>query len=174
MQDVRKVVTHATNNLMAVSNWVSMRVRCKRRTYLSWKSSDAKHAEMKSEGMWKVKMSDSGKTVWWELLCSEETESAALMHALLIWDRGWQVPFSARTSPCSGHTLPWPERYASVLTHPRLWAARLFSVVSCLPKRRQQTRSRARGPTRWKKKWLRGTVWGFQCLLGGKHRSPLL
>lgn len=87
-------------------------------------------------------MSDCGKAVWCELLCSEESESAGLRHARLVWDRGWlssgRSPFLPVHSPAPSAHFHGTQGVAlsSVLTHQpphaHLWAAH---TVSALPVR---------------------------------------
>lgn len=145
------------------------------------KSSEAKQAWMKSAGMWivenkiriiiyKKKSQFFGRTIWMLVLCSEE--SAAVRHALgqrLALRR--QVPLSARTFPCTGHTLPWHSKGVALVLSPvsstPVNAPLLFigsHVRLCFPKQRQQRRQRqqtrrGRGApgTQRTTQWLRGT-----------------
>jgi len=108
-------------------------------------------------------MSDSGnKAVWWEVLCSEDSDSAGLRHAPLIWDGGWLSgggsPSQPVHSPAADARFHGRQGVAlrSVRTRQHLvdlWAAHLLwssRARRSLSKQRQQTRSRsgARGPTR--------------------------
>lgn len=129
-------------------------------------------------------MSDCGKTVWWELLCNEETESAGLRHAPLIWDRGW---LSGGRSPSQPVHSPAPAAHfhvqqgvalRSVLTHQHLRAAQLFSALLCVftpddSNNKQQEKRSSGTKTKNKNTRLSDSERGqrrvglFQCLVKG-------
>lgn len=78
-----------------------------------------------------------------------------------------QVPLSARTSLCSGHTLPWQTKvFCSALSpinssNTSFGTEYLFSALLCAFTHRVATRrerSGARGPEK-RQSWLRGTDW---------------
>lgn len=135
-------------------------------------------------------MSDCGKAVWCELLCSEESESAGLRHARLVWDRGWlssgRSPFLPVHSPAPSAHFHGTQGVAlsSVLTHQpphaHLWAAH---TVSALPVRAPSLPDAAAAAvtTRVKEKRSSGTKktrtwvterdrqeWGFSVSGGGE------
>lgn len=167
------------------------------------KSSEAKQAWMKSAGMWivenkiriiiyKKKSQFFGRTIWMLVLCSEE--SAAVRHALgqrLALRR--QVPLSARTFPCTGHTLPWHSKGVALVLSPvsstpvnaplrssaiyRLSCAPLLSeaAAAAAAETTNKERTRSSGDPENDSVTKRDRQeWGWQCLdEGGKDSSPL-
>lgn len=141
-------------------------------------------------------MSDCGKAVWCELLCSEESASAGLRHARLVWDRGWlssgRSPFLPVHSPAPSAHFHGTQGVAlsSVLTHQpphaHLWAAHTVSALPVRAPSLPDAAAAAAVTTRVKEKrssgtkkqgleWLRGTdkSGAFQCLVEGRRRrSP--